>query len=253
MIDRQKLLNEVDTLTVANYIGMEVKHRGKNNYIRCPGHIYRLGKEDKKISNAVLTQHGYHCYSCDATVNAFDMVKEFLHCDFSTALKTVADAMGGESNYTTTYKNNTKNSGNTLSLSQEELSLLGIKPGIKMNFPVAVIQECDFFKTCNDFYVDVAENSINKTSEYMSICNFKESHPKIFRQMILDIIDEMINNYQEKIQKYTNRDSEEFAKTYALLNVDGMIDEGDLSSLKNVFLSKIYSLKELREKVIGTR
>ena len=250
MIDRQKLLNEVDTLVVANYIGMEIKHRGKNNYIRCPGHIYRLGKEDKKISYAILTPHGYHCYSCNATVNVFDMVKEFLHCDFSTAIKTVADAMGGESNYAVKHSN-IKKSKNSFSLSSEELSLLGIKPGVKMCLPINIICKNENFESTEDIYIDTSENSINKTTNYLPIMDFKESHPKIFKEMIIERIDELILDYQEKIKKHTNRDSENFAQIYKIINVDGMIDENDLTALKNVFNSKIYSLKELREKVIG--
>ena len=48
--------------------------------------------------------------------------------------------------------------------------------------------------------------------------------------MILERIDELINEYQNKIQLYTNRDSEKFTKLYSLINIDGMIDENDLAS-----------------------
>ena len=70
--DIQAIANNCDTEVVANAIGMEVS-KGK---IRCPGHLDRLGKYDNRISNAVLTKNGYHCFACGCSVNVFNMVME---------------------------------------------------------------------------------------------------------------------------------------------------------------------------------
>lgn len=125
MLDKEKVLNACTAEEVANLIGMETFRKGKNTYIYCPGHRNRLGKEDSKPTNAILTPHGYKCYACGCRVNTIDMVAEYTGMPFYEALKYVASLIGGEEYYQQDKEIKAKSSSH-IPLSNSEYELLGI-------------------------------------------------------------------------------------------------------------------------------
>lgn len=56
--DGERILSDADTVDVAEYIGLDVIRRGKNNLIKCPGHLKRLHREDNNFGSCILTDHG---------------------------------------------------------------------------------------------------------------------------------------------------------------------------------------------------
>lgn len=94
-MDIRKLCAETDAETVADFIQMDTKRKGKYTYILCPGHKKRLGHRDENIGNCVLKENGYYCWACGTFVPTHDMVMEYTGCDSKEAYNIMAEAMGG--------------------------------------------------------------------------------------------------------------------------------------------------------------
>ena len=125
-MDLNRLMDDADATTVAEYIGMRIQRKGNRNYILCPGHRNRLGKEDRSIGNCVLTAHGYRCFACGETVGIVQMVMEYTGCTKGEAFSQIADAMGGRELYADSGTEAKPTYGPKEKLTQEELALLGI-------------------------------------------------------------------------------------------------------------------------------
>lgn len=134
--DLERILDEADSVTVAEFIGMEVSHRGHYNFIRCPGHENRLGKVDRRMTNAWLLPKGYICKSCGVSVDLIDMVKEFEDCDFKEAVGIIADSLGGREHYLLKGLPDDFIPKDKI-LSNEDLSLIGLSPSVSFDEPVA--------------------------------------------------------------------------------------------------------------------
>ena len=61
LYDIEEILDNVTGREVAEYFGLDIVHRGAYDFIHCPGHFERLGKEDTRANNCILTEYGYHC------------------------------------------------------------------------------------------------------------------------------------------------------------------------------------------------
>lgn len=223
-IDIQRLKDAADSYTVAQFIGMEIIDKGKYKYIRCPGHLNRLGKEDKKISNAILTDYGYHCFACSCGVSVFNMVQEFLDCDFGTALRTVAEAMGGADIYSVERSPFDKHNKNelTLPLTVEEIHKLGFCLTVRIDSSIPYPA-----KNLNSFY--------NK-------------HRDLCKNMLLGRCISKIKEYEEKIKKL-DRSNPEFKATYDLLDFGEGVPDTDLIKIKNNIIKTISEYKEIRKKI----
>ena len=123
MFDRNALLNDIDIESYADYLGIEKKRRGTRTFIRCPGHLKRLGKADRNISNAILTGQGYYCFTCNEYHNAIDMTQETDGCDFKTAAKKICIFLGKD------YFKKTDEKPLKCPISKEDLKLIGIGIG----------------------------------------------------------------------------------------------------------------------------
>ncbi|MBP9821319.1 MAG: DNA primase [Candidatus Pacebacteria bacterium] len=80
-----------DKLTVESVVGSYVKleHAGKNLRAKCPFHA------EKTASFVVTPERGiYHCFGCGKGGDIFDFVQEIEHCEFSDALKLLAERAG---------------------------------------------------------------------------------------------------------------------------------------------------------------
>lgn len=72
------LYKAVTPLSVCEEFDIETRQKSNRYWIRCPAHKRVLGKEDRNISNCVLTKRGFHCWACGTTGDIFDMVGYYL-------------------------------------------------------------------------------------------------------------------------------------------------------------------------------
>lgn len=127
-MDIRKLCRETDAETVAEYLQMPMKRKGKYCYILCPGHERRLGKPDSTIGNAVLKDNGYYCWACATFVPTHEMVMEYTGCSSQEAYDIMAEAMGGKELF-----DGDGGTGSTLNLpkcrlTSEEARIIGLYP-----------------------------------------------------------------------------------------------------------------------------
>lgn len=97
--DIDEILENVTGREVAEYFNLDIIRKGSNDYIHCPGHLERLGKEDYKAGNCVLTEHGYHCFACHETVGILRMIEEIEGCSKYEAIGIAGDIAGGRELY----------------------------------------------------------------------------------------------------------------------------------------------------------
>lgn len=82
---------------IAYSLGEKARLDGGGRYhIHCPGHLSRLGKADRRDSSCVLTEKGYHCFSCGESVDVFQMVQELTGWGFPDCVAYVAKQAGVE-------------------------------------------------------------------------------------------------------------------------------------------------------------
>lgn len=122
--DRERIIDDADSYSVARHIGMNIVTKGKYNFILCPGHNNNLGKSDQKFGSCVLTPKGYKCFACEKTVGLIDMTMEYTGCSYPDALATIGDANGGRENYI--ISKGTCEKPETLPLSNDDLALIGL-------------------------------------------------------------------------------------------------------------------------------
>ena len=132
--DEERILEDADSLTVAEFLGLEVRRAGNRHQIYCPGHMERLGKADTHMGSCYLTPKGYHCYACSKTVSLPNMVMEVENCDYKEALGIIADSLGGREHYITSGKKNYEEHEKILG--EEDLKLIGLVSTISFDVPV---------------------------------------------------------------------------------------------------------------------
>lgn len=240
-IDKDILAAEANCIEVARYIGMEVVHRGSNFFIRCPGHIKRLGKPDTSISNCVVYPDGYICFACDPTKkhDVFEMVQEFTGCSFVEALKTVASLYGGEEAYHTNAK------VEKLSLTTEDLQLIGLKPSVKLCCPINGSKqhfeppEGTFIeKKLDEYLLETAPSSI-------SLLNFKKDNEGAFNYLIKERARLSAIKYKKALEDYGTRSSPKAHIVFDLFYENGGIDDAVFYGVQNALKKKILRCKEI--------
>lgn len=123
--DEERILDDADALSVAEYLGLEIRRAGSRHQIYCPGHLARLGKADSKMGSCYLTPKGYHCYACDKTVSLPNMVMEVEECSYKEALGIIADSLGGRDLYTVSGKREAEEEHEKI-LSEKDLKIIGL-------------------------------------------------------------------------------------------------------------------------------
>ena len=70
-------------MMLVEFLGIDHEIKGSYTYIKCPGHLKRVGKVDNNFGNCILTEKGYHCFACKGgtTVGLIDMVQELQDCE----------------------------------------------------------------------------------------------------------------------------------------------------------------------------
>lgn len=122
-LNLKELSQDTSPVEVCKSLGVRIFPKGRQNFICCPGHEKRLGKVDLNPTNAVLTDHGYHCFACGVSVSTADMITEITGCSLHEAFQFMANLNGGTELYHI--------DGNEimhLRYSDEELKVLKINP-----------------------------------------------------------------------------------------------------------------------------
>lgn len=91
--DRDRIIQDADSYTVASQIGMRLKRAGSRWQIICPCHA------DRNFGSAYLTPHGFVCYACGSKGNVIDLVMHHEGTSFREAIETVADICGNSEDY----------------------------------------------------------------------------------------------------------------------------------------------------------
>lgn len=113
MLDLERIRNSIDSKSVAEGLGLQVKRIGKHYSILCPSH------EDAHFGNCLLNSRGYACLACGAHGDIFQMAQEVLKCNFQDAGKAVAKIAGIDDAKDT-------NGKYVRCLSKEEQDLIGL-------------------------------------------------------------------------------------------------------------------------------
>lgn len=232
------LIASIDAYSVARYIGMDVISKGSYNFIHCPGHINRLGKQDTHASNCVLTAKGYHCFGCDKTVNMIDMVMEYLGVPFKDAIKIIAEAAGGAELF--------RSSGNyefqpKLPLTAEELNAIGLLPSTNCsNFVDRVHVMPDEYDYAKDQYVIDGEDilKVDKSVPNLSLLELYKKHKEIYELTIINAAKKAITEYNKAIEDFASRSSLKVSTVYELFENDGGISSKTFSGIKTSLLKK---------------
>ncbi len=122
-LNLKELSQDTSPVEVCKSLGIKIFPKGRQNFICCPGHEKRLGKKDLNPTNAVLTDHGYHCFACGVSISTADMITEITGCSLREAFQFMANLNGGTELYHMDGKEITR-----LRYSDEELKALKINP-----------------------------------------------------------------------------------------------------------------------------
>lgn len=242
-IDKDALAAEANCIEVARYIGIDVQQRGANYFMLCPGHEARLGKPDTKIGNCVVYPDGYVCFACNPNkkFDVFQMVQEYLNCNFVEALKTVASLYGGEDAYKTNQK------VEKLTLSTEDLKLIGLKPSVKVSCPINGSKqhfeppEGTFIeKKFDEYLLEVAPSSA-------SLLTLKKENEGAFNFLIKERARLSAIKYKKALENCGTRNSPNANLVFDLFNENGGVDDAVFYGIQNALKKKILRCKEIYE------
>lgn len=244
MLDIQKLISSIDAVTVAEGIGIDIKRKGRYNFILCPGHAERLGYPDTNASNCVLTAKGYHCFGCNVTKDMFGMVMEYLGVDFPHALNIVAELAGGEEHFSA---DGSSNFVAKLPLTTEQLNIIGIKSASNYVFvnKAADMEHGDpshLYQLVNDEIL-VADKNV----QCWSLLELFKNKEKVYNYYIIRKASDAIKQYDHLIEQYCSRDGDGIRAIYDLFNEDGAIPSDVFTGLKNALLKR----KKEAEKILA--
>ena len=124
--DVKALLEEADVRDVAEAIGMETRQKGSSLFTECVNEDHIEGSE---FQHAVLYEKRFHCFSCGADYDVFEMVRHYYAkqgtpISFPESCKIVANIYGGG------FEENGINSGNKFPLTRSELKTIGLAPDL---------------------------------------------------------------------------------------------------------------------------
>lgn len=256
--DKDRLLEEANAQMVAEYLGMEMRYKGNNIQIKCPGHFKRLGKEDNNFGSCVLTEKGYHCFACHKTVNLINMVIEFENLEektddeskndiFNEALGIIGDALGGREIYMISGQTEIAEE-RTKALSVEDLSLLGLKSTVIID--VIETASNDKKMICEEDYIPKNPNTgttfdastyLGVTRKSYSLRLLKNEDPVAYAKLIKKSAKEAMERYQEMIKACEH--TSEKSKIFSVIKTDKK-DEL-LYDFKHIYMDMYNRCKEI--------
>jgi len=216
-MDLTKLMNDANAETVAEYIGIRIQYKGNRKYILCPGHKNRLGKDDRKIGNCVLADHGYRCFACGETVGLVQMVMEQTGCSKGEAFGIIGDAMGGRDLYQDDATQKSGIKGPKERLTKEELDLLGITVGYNCSI--------------------ITDNGM--ASDGLTV--LYEEDREVYYSLLLKRAKDTVSSYRQLLSKYGYPSSKGSHDVYELLG--DKYSEAVYSNIRNEVTRRIEVLQ----------
>lgn len=192
-MNRETLIELTDIETVADYISLDVVKKRSRLYIRCPGHLSRLGKPDLNIGNAYLKNGGYVCHACGVFVNTHDMVMEVMDCSYDEAYEIMAQAMGYDLSDTSQNENIPK-----LRLTKAEANIIGLHPRFN---------EIAVYKSNTQSTIIIRDG----------LFPLYQLNPKMYFKIIVEKAEAAMKRYQFCKKHYSAPDSDMAYMVYRLL------------------------------------
>ena len=220
--DAKEVMQYADSERVAHALGLQIKQKGRNKSILCPGHLSRLGKADTHFGNAILTPKGYHCFGCGITRNVFHMVQEVTSCTFPEAITFVAKTTG--QSFVSKKKEKKEDF-----LTPSDYELLGLTT-INRNYNI--IGSIDKFfalehklrtvpkNNLHLFNTEINETLLCENSEYYSLYQLQKEDIVAYKELIRGKAKEAIQYRKEIIEKVKKK---QFAKEIKEDYIKGII------------------------------
>lgn len=103
-----------DIETVAGYLGLDMRRKGKRISILCPCH------EDHNHGSCFISEGGFRCYSCGASGDVISLTQAVNKCSFTDACEYIANIYGIKPNVEQKYRRKKK------LLNPGQLNLIGL-------------------------------------------------------------------------------------------------------------------------------
>lgn len=248
--DKNRLLEEATSMMLVEFLGIDHEIKGSYTYIKCPGHLKRVGKVDNNFGNCILTEKGYHCFACKGgtTVGLIDMVQELQDCEYVEALEVIGDALGGRKNY--------RISGDEIStfevnktLSQSDFELLGLSSSVSID-EIQFISNDKKYIVENDCIpkgtpnIEDIETYLATTRKTYSLRTLKIDAPEVYHTLIKRKAKEAMEKYQFMMDVVCDRTSKESAILLPLCEKTDLEDEV-LYDFKHIFMDMYNRCKEI--------
>ena len=137
MYDLERLRDDIDMKKILPYIlsSDEFRYSGSTMYAKCVSGLH----SETRIEHNAVSEKYCHCFSCGETHDAFSYIKKYYELQgfalsFSEICEKIGDALGGADYYMTEQKVR-KKSNPVLSLSKEELQIIGLSSVSGRNTP----------------------------------------------------------------------------------------------------------------------
>lgn len=249
--DEERILEDANAVSVAEYLGMEIRRSASRYQIYCPGHLNRLGKEDKKMGSCFLTPKGYHCYACDKTVSLPNMVMEVEGCDYKEALGIIADSLGGRDHYVLSGKKEFVEETEKI-LPEEDLKIIGLRSVISIDTACGFYETKEEIEEINNRNRESDDEELRRkiysikpepfTEGYTAILHETYSLKTFFQEYPEEYYDLIRNKSKEAMEKYKNM-------LDSLDNKESNMYKTISFAIKNAGInSEIYDISEIIKK-----
>ena len=250
--DGEKIIEDADAYTVAEFLNMETLRRGKNIQIKCPGHLKRLGKIDTNFGSCMLTEKGYRCFACGVTISMVQMVCEYANVDTNEAFGIIGDALGGREQYIKNGKATDGHYETVRILPAADLEILNISPSVSFDSIFFMDKSKEYIKTC-DF--SVKPDQYNLEADYylatknctISLKSLLNDCPKLYYTLIKNKACEGMERYQKAIDEICNRQHE--ASKLLMPLCDGKLDDEVIYDIKTKFTSMYERCQEIYDEI----
>ena len=226
------LREEATGIVVAEYIGMDIRRKGAYNFILCPGHIKVLGRRDNTISNCVLTNKGYKCFSCGQTKDVFEMVSEYYEFELNQKLSfmevcgIIGDALGGRHLYWISGEN--KPIIRISKLSPDDYEIIGLNPSYKINKIInsGFDKEEALKNHLNPIKSKESDNSyVYVKNENLSLQTLSIKSPELYRNIILKYSEAAMKKYEKMQNMFGSRNASHVEELFVFGNNGKISDE----------------------------
>lgn len=232
------LREEATGIAVAEYIGMDIRRKGAYNFILCPGHPKVLGRRDNTMSNCVLTNKGYRCFSCGQSKDVFEMVSEYYEYELNQKLSfmdicgIIGDALGGRHLYWTS--GDDKPASRIIKLSQNDYDIIGLNSSYKID---KILNSGSNKEDATSRHMIPIKNKDSDNSfiyiknENISLQALSIKSPNLYREIILKYSKAAIEKYEKMKEMFGSRNASNIDELF-VFGENGKISDEMIFNLK---------------------